>query len=142
VLVLRAACLRTLGLILAATLWGGWVSTARAASGDWYLALGDSLAAGFQSQPSVVGGGYANRLAVHMQTVDPGIQLKDIAIPGETTTSFVGGQLGAAEAFLRANRGRVPLVTIDIGGNDVGGCGPVTRPASRPGSPRSTGTSR
>jgi lysophospholipase L1-like esterase len=124
VLVLRAACLRTLGLILAATLWGGWVSTARAASGDWYLALGDSLAAGFQSQPSVVGGGYANRLAVHMQTVDPGIQLKDIAIPGETTTSFVGGQLGAAEAFLRANRGRVPLVTIDIGGNDVGGCGP------------------
>jgi lysophospholipase L1-like esterase len=124
VLVLKAPFLRTVGLILAATLWGGSVSTAHAASGDWYLALGDSLAAGFQSQPSVVGGGYANRLAVHMQTVDPGIQLKNIAVPGETTTSFVGGQLGAAEAFLRANRGHVPLVTIDIGGNDVGGCGP------------------
>jgi lysophospholipase L1-like esterase len=122
--ILRVPVLKTLGLILAAAFWGGSVSTAHAASGDWYLALGDSLAAGFQSQPSVASGGYANRLAVHMQTVDPGIQLKNIAVPGETTTSFVGGQLAAAEAFLRANRGHVPLVTIDIGGNDVGGCVP------------------
>ncbi len=122
--VLRVPFLKTLGLILAATFWGGSVSTAHAASGDWYLALGDSLAAGFQSQPSVASGGYANRLAVHMQTVDPGIQLKDIAVPGETTTSFVGGQLAAAEAFLTAHPGHVPLVTIDIGGNDVGGCAP------------------
>ena len=59
-----------------------------------------------------------------MQTVDPGIQLEDMAVPGETTTSFVGAQLPAAEPFLRANRGHVPLVTIDIGGNDVGGCAP------------------
>ena len=123
-LVLRVPFPRTLGLILAATLWGGSVSTAHAASGDWYLALGDSLAAGFQSQPSDAGGGYADRLAVHMQTVDPGIQFKNIAAPGETTTSFVAGQLRAAEAFLRANRSHVPLVTIDIGGNDVGGCAP------------------
>ncbi len=123
-LVVRVPFLRTLGLILAATFWGGSVSTAHAASGDWYLALGDSLAAGFQSQPSVAGGGYVNRLAVHMQTVDPGVQLKNMAVPGETTTSFVGGQLAAAEAFLRANRGHVPFVTIDIGGNDVGGCAP------------------
>ncbi len=112
------------GLILAATVWGGSVSAAHAASGDWYLALGDSLAAGFQSQPSVTGGGYPNRLAVHMRTVDPGIQLENIAVPGETTTSFVGGQLVAAEAFLEAHRGHVPLVTIDLGGNDVGGCAP------------------
>ena len=123
-LVLRVPFLKALALILAATFWGGSVSTAHAASGDWYLALGDSLAAGFQSQPSAAGGGYANRLAVHMQAVDPGIQLKNFAVPGETTTSFVGGQLAAAEAFLRANRGHVPLVTIDIGGNDVGGCAP------------------
>jgi lysophospholipase L1-like esterase len=113
-----------LGLILAATFWGGSVNTAHAASGGWYLARGDSLAAGSQSQPSVAGGGYADRLAVRMQTVDPGVQLKNMAVPGETTTSFVGGQLAAAEAFLRANRGHVPLVTIDIGGNDVGGCAP------------------
>jgi lysophospholipase L1-like esterase len=142
VLVLRMPFLRTLGLILAATLWGGSVSTAHAASGDLYLALGDSLAAGVQSQPSVVGGGYANRLAVHMRTVDPGIQLKNIAVPGETTTSFVDGQLAEAEAFLQAHRGRVPFVTIDIGGNDVAAAAPVTRPASRRGSPRSIGTSR
>ena len=51
-LVLRMPFLKTVGLILAATFWGGSVSTAHAASGDWYLALGDSLAAGFQSQPS------------------------------------------------------------------------------------------
>ena len=122
--VVRMPFLRTLGLVLAATLWAGLVSTAHAAGGDWYLALGDSVAAGFQSEPSVVDGGYANRLAVHMQTVDPGIQLKNIAVPGETTTSFVRGQLVAAEAFLKAHRGHVPLVTIDIGGNDVGGCAP------------------
>jgi lysophospholipase L1-like esterase len=120
----RMPFLRRLGLILVATLWGGSVGSAHAASGDWYLALGDSLAAGVQSQPSVAGGGYATRLAVRLQTVDPGIQVENIAVPGETTTSFVGAQLAEAEAFLRANRGHVPFVTIDIGGNDVAGCGP------------------
>ena len=111
-----------LTLILAAAFWGGAVSAARAASGDWYLALGDSLAAGTQSLPSVDGGGYANRLAERLRTVDSGIQLKNMAVGGETTTSFEAGQLPAAEAFLRANRGHVPFVTIDIGGNDVAGC--------------------
>jgi lysophospholipase L1-like esterase len=58
-----------------------------------------------------------------LQTVDPGIQLTNIASAGETTTSFLGAQLAEAEAFLRANRGHVPLVTIDIGGNDLAACG-------------------
>lgn len=124
--------LRKLVPIVLVALWGAAPGPAHAAAGDWYLALGDSLAAGVQSQPSVSGGAYASRLAVHLQSTDPGIQLKNIACSGATTTSFVstqtcdstfpGTQLGEAEAFLTANRGHVPLVTIDIGGNDVDGC--------------------
>lgn len=103
--------------------WGVAVGAAHAAGGDYYLALGDSLAAGQQSLPSVTGGGYPMVLTARLQAVDPGITLADLAISGETTSSFLGFQLAQAEAFLRAHPGHVPFVTIDIGGNDIGGCG-------------------
>lgn len=114
--------MRKLALILLVIAWGSAVSAAHAAAGDFYLALGDSLAAGWQSAPSVPGGGYATVLTVRLQAVDPGITLADLANPGETSSSFLHSQLAQAEAFLRANPGHVPFVTIDIGGNDVAGC--------------------
>jgi lysophospholipase L1-like esterase len=116
--------IRKFAVVLFMALWAGWAVSAQAAGGDWYLALGDSLAAGYQSQPSVAGGGYVDQLTGLMQPADPGMQLMNLAVPGETTSSFLGSQLSGAEAFLHGHQGHVRLVTIDIGGNDIAGCPP------------------
>lgn len=102
----------------------------RAYSQKYYLALGDSLAAGYQPLPgggSEVGHGYAEDLAPKV-----GMTLVNLGCPGETTETMIdggkcdtytsGSQLGDAEAFLAANAGNVGLVTIDIGVNDVLPC--------------------
>ena len=121
----------------------------RAASGV-LLALGDSLAAGYQptdgSSPPprdpATGepdrgypGGYAEDLASGL-----GLDLVDLACPGETTRSMTStparpacaavyraelgaaSQLQAAEVYLERHRGEVRLVTLDIGANDVLAC--------------------
>ena len=62
----------------------------------------------------------------------PGLKLVKLGCPGETTASMINGgicryrggsQLAAAVAFLQAHRGRVLLVTLDIGANDPEHCG-------------------
>jgi lysophospholipase L1-like esterase len=112
----------------------------------YYLALGDSLAQGVQpATPPLAPGvslgesietdqGYANDLLAHYRAAFPGgLKLADLGCPGETSTSMLtgagspcayprGSQLAAALAFLRAHRGQVALVTIDIGANNVDGC--------------------
>jgi lysophospholipase L1-like esterase len=94
----------------------------------YYVALGDSLAAGFAS-PS--GQGYANDLLTYLQAKVPNLQLADLGCSSETTTTMIeggicsypaGSQLAAATGFLAAHRGSVDLVTVDIGGNDYLGC--------------------
>ena len=47
--------------------------------------------------------------------------------PGEPGT---GAQLRAALDFLRAHAGHVPLITIDIGGNDLDSCYAITSAAA------------
>jgi lysophospholipase L1-like esterase len=103
----------------------------------YYLAMGDSLAAG--TGASTTGNRYVNVLYQHELSRFPSLQLDNIACGGATTTSVLHGpgcsyatgtQLGDAEAFLRAHPGQVALVTIDIGGNNVDGClsGQVVNP--------------
>lgn len=114
------------------------------------LALGDSLAAGYQ--PSY---------ATHPPPVDPAtgfrdtgypgsypadiaavrhLRVVDLACPGETTSTMTGtpaiarcattyrdelgasSQLGAATSYLEAHKGTVALVTLDLGANDVDSC--------------------
>jgi lysophospholipase L1-like esterase len=103
---------------------------------DYYLALGDSLAAGVQ--PDATGAeaptdqGYATDLAQHLKQTSRHLDFVDLACPGETTTTMlVGGcpfphayqdQVDAAVSFLRAHHGARILVTIDIGANNVDGC--------------------
>jgi lysophospholipase L1-like esterase len=127
----------------------------------YYLALGDSLSQGVQ--PNSAGAsletaeGYANDLFAFENARIPTLALVDLGCPGETTGSMISGhgngtaasffhcdrtggsQLKAAERFLKAhhNRGEVPLITIDIGANDVDGCANV--PVSQIGSCVSTG---
>ncbi|MEP6631651.1 MAG: SGNH/GDSL hydrolase family protein [Lapillicoccus sp.] len=111
---------------------GPSASTASAPADGWYLALGDSLAAGRQpttgDQPTR---GYAGPVLAGLQQNRPGTALKNLGCSGETTGSMLrgglcrypeGNQVAAATAFLTANPGRVPFVTLDIGANNVLRC--------------------
>lgn len=95
----------------------------------YYLALGDSLAAGTGASSTTTR--YANVLAQHEAARFAGLQLVDLACGGATTASMLNGpgcsyttgtQVGDAVAFLEAHAGQVAFATIDIGANDVDGC--------------------
>lgn len=111
----------------------------------YYLSLGDSLSVGYQ--PLGGGGiethqGYANDLEAKYAKQVKHLKLVEVGCPGDTTTSLLtgqgndtsaqafkcdrkgGSQLAAAVKFLKAHHGKgeVPLITIDIGANDVDGC--------------------
>jgi len=98
----------------------------------FYLALGDSLAYGFQPN-GVFNAGYVDDLSGRLGTVRP-ITTVNYGCPGETTSSFTalhctsslqphdnysGDQLDAALAFLAAHQGQVSPITLDLGGNDL-----------------------
>jgi lysophospholipase L1-like esterase len=99
---------------------------------SWYLALGDSLAAGYQ--PGVGddrAGGYVGGVLDALQDTAPKAKLRNISCSGATTTSLMGtdrctyeagSQLAEGVEFLKAHKGKVDLVTIDIGANDVTPC--------------------
>ena len=125
---------------VAATLGGTSGAPARRAGVrvSYYLSLGDSLSQGVQ--PDSAGAsvptrqGYADLLYAQLRRGDPGLRLVKLGCSGETTHTMINGgicsypggsQLAAAASFLRARRGRVSLITIDIGANDPDSC--VTR---------------
>jgi lysophospholipase L1-like esterase len=112
---------------------------------EFYLSLGDSLSVG--DQPNAQGvtlptnQGYPDQLYAMLRPFDHNLVLAKLGCPGETTATMINGgicgyagdqrfsltadkgnQLAAALAFLRAHRGHVPLITIDIGANDLNSC--------------------
>jgi lysophospholipase L1-like esterase len=114
-------------------------------SADYYLSLGDSLAAG--AQPDATGAtvatdqGFTDQLYAMLSQREPDLRVHELGCPGETTTTTINGgicgyadgsrysytadkgsQLGAALTFLAAHRGHVPLITIVIGANDILPC--------------------
>lgn len=99
----------------------------------WYLALGDSLAAGYQpGQGDDPTGGYVGRVHDAVQRSAPKTKLVNLGCSGETTGSMIqggrcaydeGSQLAQAVEFLHAHARFTRLVTIDIGANDVARCG-------------------
>ncbi len=132
---------------------GAGVLTAGASSSGsarYLLALGDSLASGYQptdrtSPPpddpadGLPDQGYPGSYAADLAR-RYGLRLVDLACPGETTSSFSGtpaepacaafyasflhasSQQAAAGNFLDAHRGQVALVTFDLGANDLDPC--------------------
>jgi lysophospholipase L1-like esterase len=98
----------------------------------YYVSVGDSLAAGVQpiGDPAELyrtDEGYAEQLLGIAQAAAPKLGLVKLGCPGETTTTMIAGgicsyshgsQLDEAISFLRAHRGQVAFVTIDIGAND------------------------
>jgi lysophospholipase L1-like esterase len=107
-------------------------SPVSAGASPYYLALGDSLAAGYQPDPRY------GRDEGYVPRVHRGLSgrrsptLRNLGCDGATTTTLLSGggctyggadsQLAAAELLLRRHPHRVRLVTIDIGANDVNRC--------------------
>jgi len=124
---------RILPIILIVLLFaaaGGWyITRARpqppvesagpAGPGDVYLALGDSLAAGFTVSHSEEA--YVARIGAALRQRQP-IAIRNVAVPGETSDSILRGQLPRALRIIveeQAAGRRVSPITIDIGGNDA-----------------------
>jgi lysophospholipase L1-like esterase len=115
----------------------------------YYLALGDSLAFGFQSQifnenysavsPDLFTQGYVDVFAGMLEQLRPDIQTLNFGCVGETTNTFIeggclyttqgfelhdtysGSQLAAAVAFIDAHPGKVSPITFNLGTNDLNG---------------------
>jgi lysophospholipase L1-like esterase len=116
----------------------------------YYVSLGDSYATGFQ--PTAPGEGANTRNGFPYQVRKLArkqgfrYRLVNFGCGGETSVSLLrrkercggpgpGGvdyagrtQIAAAERFLRRHRGRVGLVTVSIGGNDVTKCARAADP--------------
>ena len=108
----------------------------------YYLALGDSIAYGFQptkkpgTRAAAFDTGYVNVLAARLRKLSPQIRVVNYGCPGESTVTFArggcpgvtdgfklhdafrGSQLLAAESFLRAHTGEVSPITLTLWGND------------------------
>jgi lysophospholipase L1-like esterase len=121
-----------------------------------YLALGDSLAFGYQenkinaevqatgtADPATFNTGYVDNVAARLAKDKEGLAVVNYGCPGETTTSFLSGgcpypyplhapiggsQMATALTFLGAHS--VDPITIDLGANDLLGlisqCGGAT----------------
>jgi lysophospholipase L1-like esterase len=124
--------IRLLTLSVVLTLCGTLLAHPAAAQ-TYYVALGDSLAVGYQPTDPTdsLKMGYADDLYTQYRTHIPGLSLMKLGCIGETTASMIQGgacsnyptgssQLDAAIAFLASHT--VALITIDIGANDVDHC--------------------
>jgi lysophospholipase L1-like esterase len=122
-------------LFVAATLMvsmlQGGIPAARAGSGEtFYLALGTSLAVGFQPNRGETSKGYVDVLWQRMSQQIPELSLHNVGCSGETSRSMItgthphcqypeGSQLDAAVAFLQARPGQVAFITVEVGANDL-----------------------
>ncbi|KNX36689.1 SGNH/GDSL hydrolase family protein [Luteipulveratus halotolerans] len=131
----RATVVLSSAALAAASITGvlasGSSSATAAGSDGYYVALGDSLAAGYQpGQGDDKDGGYVGGVLAGVRDKGSDLQLKNLACSGEDTTTMTSGtrcsypegnQLAAAEAFLKAHPD-TRLITIDLGANDVQRC--------------------
>jgi lysophospholipase L1-like esterase len=109
---------------------------------SYYLALGDSIAYGFQptkanAPPSAINTGYVDLFAARLRKLSAKVKVVNYGCPGESTVTFArggcdwlkhggklhdafrGSQLEAATAFLRAHAGKVSPITVTLWGTDV-----------------------
>jgi lysophospholipase L1-like esterase len=107
----------------------------------YYLALGDSIAYGFQptkanAKPSALTG-YVSPFASRLRRLSPQIEVVNYSCPGESTVTFARGrcptladgvklhdayrgpQLKAAVAFLRAHSDQVSPITLTLWGAEL-----------------------
>ena len=132
---------RLLSAVVAATfivsMLQGGIPAARAGGGgtaSYYLALGTSLAVGYQPGKGETTRGYVDDLWRSIRQQIPGLTIRNVGCPGETTPSMISGkhslchyaagsQLDAAVSFLEAHPGQVAFITVDVGAEElVGRC--------------------
>jgi len=134
---------RLLGAGVAAVVLAAASTTpATAAGGDdppeqatgWYLALGDSLATGYQpDRGEDRSGGYVGPVLDGIRAEHPKTKLVNLPCYGESTVTMrdgthcsgayeEGSQLAEAVEFLHAHRRTTRLVTVTLGSNDVTPC--------------------
>jgi lysophospholipase L1-like esterase len=127
---LRLLLVAALGALVLAT--GASGATAPV---TYYIALGDSLAAGTQPGAAVTRQGYPHQLLAlqRAKAKHRNLRLVNLGCPGATSQTLVAGgghcryaqgsQLRQAEWLLRRHGARVAFVTVMIGANDVLRCG-------------------
>jgi lysophospholipase L1-like esterase len=90
-----------------------------------YLSLGDSLAAGARPLGPAARGTRLVELGCPGETISTMVRGGICDYPSSTVTSgtgLAGSQLAAATSYLAAHPGRVSLITISIGANDLSSC--------------------
>jgi hypothetical protein len=111
----------------------GGILAAHAGNGgtaSYYLALGTSLAVGYQPGKGETPRGYVDDLWRSIRQQIPTLTLRNVGCPGETTPSMItgkhslchyaaGSQLDAAVSFLEAHPGQVAFITIDVGAQEL-----------------------
>jgi lysophospholipase L1-like esterase len=131
---MRVKLLFLLALVVLAAL----PSTASAQRTRYYVSLGDSLSVGEQPRAGdgltvLTGAGYVDDIFKFERRRIRGLREVKFGCGGERVSTiarssvacFYAGahnQLGAAINFMRAHRGQIAFVTIDIGANDVDSC--------------------
>jgi lysophospholipase L1-like esterase len=94
-------------------------ATVHAQEPFFYLALGNSLAVGHEAPANADGQpGYPDNLFAMLKGIYPTATMTNLGVVGETSSSFLSGQISAAESAIAAQCPQ--LITLDIGGNDVG----------------------
>ena len=129
-------------LAVSGTAAGGTPPVVHDTPRSYYLALGDSMAYGFQPTkanlpPSAIRTGYVDVFAARLRKQSPNLQVVNYGCPGESTVTFVrggcdwlkggghlhdafrGSQLEAARSFLRAHQGQVSPITVTLWGGDL-----------------------
>jgi lysophospholipase L1-like esterase len=95
-----------------------------------YLALGTSLAIGYQPGRGKTSKGYVDDLWHSMQQQVPALGLRNKGCRGETSRSMItgqnsncdysaGSQLDDAVAYLEAHPDEVAFITVEVGANDL-----------------------
>jgi lysophospholipase L1-like esterase len=128
------------GLVLLLLVASTFALAVRAASGapdapSYYVSLGDSLARGWQpgsdGHSRDTNQGYVDDVASSLASRHLGLATVKLGCAGETSGTMLAGgichyahgsELGEAEAFLRAHKGKIAAVTVNIGDNDVEQC--------------------
>jgi lysophospholipase L1-like esterase len=120
---------------------------------SYYVSLGDSYTVGYQATGPGQGGatrnGFPDQLVRKARARGHRLKLVNFGCGDTVTTAKIlqrtapcvlralGGprygsrsQISAAERFLRRNRGKVSLITVSIGGNDVTACARAADPVA------------
>jgi lysophospholipase L1-like esterase len=138
---MRRVGLALVALSLVFAAGAGGVAEAKTAK-TYYLSLGDSLSVGVQPKSNGTNANTKHGYARQLAKLAGGVTLVEYGCGNATTKSFIDGsrpcaptrkpgyknksaktsQLAAAEKFLKAHKGHVKFVTIDIGANDLQIC--------------------